>query len=133
MYDSIVSTIYGLLHGPFSTAYPDVPLVLENQPFDWGNPPDRFVTVEVEFYDGGQVGASSTPKTRFSGCVYISAYARKGQGTMESLRILGTLGGLLAYRGVGTLQLKAAAPAGAADNRDFYSNELKVPFHADSA
>ena len=39
----------------YAAAFPDIPLVTENSPFDYNNPPDTFAELDIEFHDGKPV------------------------------------------------------------------------------
>lgn len=133
MSSAVVQGIYNLVKAPFEAAHPTVPLIFENQPFDWNNPPPAFVFLEVEFHGGDQIGMAASPKTRTSGYVYACAYARDGVGVLDSIRQLETLSGLLGYATVGAARLQA--PELTTDKsppKGWNTKDLKVAFYADS-
>jgi len=133
MFSEIVSSIYGLVDPGFEVANPGVILVLENQPFDWDNPPQRFVEFEVKLYSGHQIGMSNKPGTRLSGYVYACAYAKLGTGTLDSLRALEWIADLLKYRSVSGVQFQAPEVTDSKPFKGWQTTDLKVAFHSDKA
>lgn len=126
----INDAIRAFVDGPFVAAYPTVPIVYENAGFDWNNPPPLFVTLEVLFQDGRQIGMAYAPKTRLHGCVYLSVYARQGSGSRASLGLLDWFASLLGYQQIGAAQLQAPSPNGTSEHKDWFCQELKFDFHA---
>lgn len=130
-YADTVSSIYSLVDVAFTAQYPAIPLVLENQPFNWGDPPDKFVTLTIKFYEGSQIGIASAPKTRIGGFVYATLYAREGTGTLAGLDVLYFLAGLLAYKSPGAVRLQAARLDDTNPAVGWHTDDISVPFHAD--
>lgn len=133
MYESYRLAIVTLVDAAFKAAYPTIPVVYANAPFDWNNPPERFVEFEIAFYDGRQIGVAANPKTRTHGFVYVTVHARRGLGTKRCLEILGWFAGALGYQNAGAVHLQAPQPVGMNENDEWYSEEFKVPFYADEA
>lgn len=131
MYDQIVGSIYAKAKPAFDLAYPSLTLVLENQPFDWDNPPEFFVTLEVKFYSGEQIGMSEAPKTRSSGYVYVCVYVKPGLGSLSALAVLGFFANLLGYSSAGTVRFRAPEVDEPSKARGWSIQELKVPFYSD--
>lgn len=125
--DAIVTAV----SGPFEAAFPGVAIVYNNGPFDWNNPPAEFVEFEVEFYAGKQIGMSSTPKTRLSGYVYVSARKRDGTGHRTALQTLDWFSATLGYAILGRIQFQAPDPDGTATPPGWYIERLKIAFFAD--
>lgn len=124
-------TIIGLINTAYPGAFPGVPIVYDNTPFDWNKPPPRFVEVEVAFYGGRQIGISDNPKTRLSGYVYISAFLRYGLGSKSSLQVLDWFTAQLEYARPGRIQFQACEPDGTRDRNGYFVECLKLPFFAD--
>lgn len=134
MLSQIVTEIRTLVHSGFLLAHPGVPLVFDNAPFDWNKPPKQFVTLEVRLYGGDQIGVSSTPRTRHSGFVYATTYAKEGVGSLGSLQVLETLSGLLGYSNAGPVRLQAPeVVSGASSPKGWDTTHLKVAFYADQS
>lgn len=127
---SINDSIRAFVNAPFVAAYPAVPIVYENAGFDWNNPPPLFVTLEVLFLDGEQIGMAFSPKTRMRGTVYLNVYARQGTGSRASLGILDWFSTLLGYQQIGLAQMQAPMPNGTSPHKDWFCQELKFDFHA---
>jgi hypothetical protein len=125
--DSIVTAVNAV----YPAAYPAVPIVYDNAPFDWNNPPERFVEFEIKFYDGQQIGAAAAPKTRLAGMVYVSVYSRMGTGSRVSLQALDWFQGLLEYSRAGAAQFQGWKPDGTSERKDWFISQGKVPFYAD--
>jgi|SRR6185312_7184592 len=125
--------LVALVGAPFAAAYPGVPLVHDNSPFDWNNPPPLFVRFEVQFYGGDQVGASFTPRSRLRGVVYATAYAREGAGTREPKALLDWFAQRLRFARAAPVNLQAERPAGSAEVRGYYTEQIGIPFYTDPA
>lgn len=131
MRDQIRELLIADVKDPWATAYPNVRLVFDNEPFDWDNLPERFVLFEVEFYDGNQIGMAAAPRTRYAGMVYVSAQARVGLGSKICLQHGDWFGQRLKYRSLGPIRLQAPVPAGSDTFKGYYYEDLKIPFYAD--
>lgn len=127
--DAIVSRA---LNG-YAAAFPDIPMVTENAPFDYNNPPDTFAELEIEFHDGKQLNVAVDPKTRYHGCVYLTVTTREGKGTRAALALLDWGAGQLGYYRTLRLHLQAPEPHETQHPRGWYSKALKVDFYADPA
>lgn len=130
MYDQIRRDITQIVVPAFSQQYPDFSLVCENEPFNWDNPPQRFVEFEVEFQHGSQVGASANPKTRYAGYVYICVHVREGVGSTGANEVLAWFAQTLGYRRAGLAQLGSPIPDGNSKPSGWYLLDLKVPFYS---
>lgn len=133
MQTSIRDAVVAYVKPPFVVAYPLVPIVFDNDPFDWANPPADFVATEIEFIWGSQVGLAQAPKRRVRGFVYFTAYTRLGTGTRKVLQSLDWLSSLLQFQYLGIATFQAAEPAGNGTNQGFYTSGVKVPFFSDPA
>lgn len=131
MHKAIVSAIYSTVNSGMQATYPTIPVALENQAFDYANPPPAYVEVEVKFYDANQIGASSSPKTRVAGYVYVTYVCREGAGTLAGLDILDYVAGLLKYKSIGAARLQAPTLQDSIPPKGWHIDELKVPFYAD--
>lgn len=132
MKEAIQKEIITWFDAAFRAAHPTIPLTYENQPFDWGNPPDVFVEVEVKFYSGRQINLGS-PKTRHGGYVYVTVRAKEGQGTLIMKRILDWVDDRLGYKSLATVQLEAPEPDESAAVRGWAIEASKFRFYADEA
>lgn len=133
----IRDALIGLVAAPFATAYPNVPLVVDNAPFDWNSPPPLFVTLEIRFYAGNQIGMAAEPKTRRRGYVYVSVYVREGRGSREALGLLSWFDTLMGYATLvpvgARIQLQEAEPVGSQARKGWYIEGMKIAFHVDPA
>ena len=132
MDDEIRRQITELVADSFALAYPTIPLVTDNEPFNWDSPPEAFVEFEVELLHGAQIGMSSRPKTRISGYVYISVKVREGTGAALAAELRSWFSSTLEYQSTDLVRLQAAARDGSSRSRGWYFLDLKVPFYADS-
>lgn len=134
MYETIRAALkQAVVDSGFAAAFPGVPVVYDNDPFDWGNPPERFVNVVIEFQGGAQIGMSSSPKTRVHGHAYICVYTREGLGAKVSAQIQKHFHDTFKYRTIGASHLQEPEPMGSDRRRGFYIEDLKVSFYADEA
>lgn len=128
---AIEDLIRAFVHTPYVTAYPSVPILYENGPFDWNSPPPFFVELEIKLYDGRPIGMSATPKTRLHGCVYVTTYAKKGSGNRTSKALLDWFFNHLKYQNAGAVRLQEPSPVDGDRFLDWYTEGLKVEFYAD--
>jgi hypothetical protein len=133
MQADIRDELVALVQPAYATAYPGAKLVVDNQPFDWNNPPESFTTFEIKFQGGCQIGMAADAKDRVRGHVYVTAYVRLGTGSKTALQTLDWFRGVLSRRAVGRLQLQAAEPAGDGKAAGYFFEQLKVPFYSDQA
>ena len=131
MIETLRTSLVTFVNPLWVTDYPTVPLVFDNQPFDWNNPPENFVTLELQFHAGLQIGMSATPKTRVRGYVYIMARAKEGTGSGKALAELAWFARTLGYQNAGALQFQAPAPVGNKTFKGWFMEEMKIPFYAD--
>jgi hypothetical protein len=129
MYDVVRKDIVAFVDADFRADNPSLQLVHDNAPFDWNNPPERFVEFEIGFYDAEQVSLGAQPRTRERGWVYVTAYGRAGTGTNELLAALGWFREKLKYANVAGTQFEVARPVGTGTpKRGWFTQGLKVEF-----
>ena len=116
----------------FKAQYPTVPIAYENQPFDWGNPPDLFIEFEVKFYSGNQINLGA-PKTRYGGYAYVTVWAKEGSGTLASKRILDWVDDRLGYKTLAHVQLEAPEPDEGSPNKGWSIEGSKFRFYGDES
>jgi hypothetical protein len=138
MLETIREALVQAVHADFAAAFPGVPLVHDNAPFNWAEPPDRFVSYEVEFTAGRQIAVAGDPKTRYHGFVYITAYLRDGLGTKWCSQVLKWFDKPnLAYRvlsATGTsINLEALDTTGSSKAKGFRCEHAKVSWRANPA
>lgn len=110
MRTNLRTTLVDIIDAPFRAEFPDVPLIYQNQPFDWSHAPDFYVELEFEVDDREQITIShATPRTRAYGAVFVTVYGRTGTGTARALGVLDWFTGLLQYRSDGPLQFQVAS------------------------
>ncbi len=128
---AVRDAIIAQLNANYVAAYPTIPVVFDNGPFDWNDPPDNFVEIDIEFLAGHQIGAAWVPKTRVNGCVYIAAYSRVGTGTRIALGVIDWFSQALEYKTFSRIHMQAADPQGKTNGKGWYIEQLKVAFYAD--
>ncbi len=106
--ESLISAV----NADFVAAYPNVPIVYDNAPFDRNKLPDAWVEYEIKFSGSEQIGASISPKTRIHGFVYATAWVREGTGSKRALSMIDWFAVRLGYLVVDGIQLQAAEPVG---------------------
>jgi hypothetical protein len=127
----IRDTLVALVYPSFSTAFPGVTLLFDNAPFDDDNPPERYVEFEVVFYDGHQANISVNPVTRYQGCVYVTAWTKRGIGSREGQGYLDWMASNLKYRTSNGVLLQEPKPTHGPSTNAWFQQGLKVPFHVD--
>jgi len=132
MKESIQTEIVTWFDAAFRAAYATIPLTYENQPFDWGNPPDTFVEFEVRFYSGHQINLGS-PKTRHGGYIYVTVWAKEGRGTIASKKIIDWIDDRLGYKALATVQIEAPQPDDSSHMKGWSVEGSKFRFYADEA
>lgn len=118
---------------PYLAAYPNVPIVFPNAPFDRNSPPPIWVEYEIKFNGAGQVGMSQVPRTRVHGFLYVTVWAREGTGVRESLRMLDWFSEHLAYRSFDPVLLQAAEPVSDSPPVGWNIEQLKLYFYTKPA
>lgn len=131
MQEAIRDAIVTHLSADYLVAYPSLPIAYPNAPFDWGQLPEQFVEVDIEFQGGGQVGMAAVPKRRVSGHVYVSVHRRIGTGTKAALGVIDWFSNKLKFAHVGAVQLEAPEPDGNEKLKGFHIEHLKVCFYSD--
>jgi hypothetical protein len=127
-------TIVLAVDAPYAAAWSAIPLVWENQPFDWSNLPERYVTIEIVVHDAVQATLSNTaPRTRVHGCVYVYVHSREGLGSRAGLLVLDWFADLLRYRFVDPLQFRVPKQGNTQSTQGWYRQALTLPFFADQA
>jgi hypothetical protein len=132
VYLPIRDALVGMIHPAFTTQFPDLPIVWDNQPFDRNAQPERFVEVSVEFLDAAQVALGLNPKTRVNGTVCVTYVCRSGLGAREALAVLDWFSTFLKYRVLGSLQLREPRVNPGDAIPGWYTPTLHVPFHVDA-
>lgn len=131
MQTAIRDALVAFIDPLFKAAYPTIPVVYDNGPFDWNSPPQTFVEVETKFYAGEQVNMSANPKRRLMGYVYVCVRTRRGIGTREATQIIDWFSETLKFARVGTVTLEAPEPDEPAETQAWYLQDLKVAFKSD--
>ena len=131
MLTTIQTEVVTRVNSAYVAAYPTVPIVYDNGPFDWNNPPALFVTLEVVFYAGQQINLGIGPKTRHTGFVYVTVYAKEGTGALASRGILDWMAARLGYATLTHVQIEAPQPVGGSNVKGFATQEMKFAFYAD--
>lgn len=119
--------------GPYAAAWPTVPLVYGNDPFDWNNTPDVFTVLQIEFQGGDQIGAQAVPRTRVPGFVYAMVYVRQGMGDLLATRLLDWFATQLGYVTAGPVRLREPMFDGSTPMRGYVIYDFKVPFSTDQS
>ena len=84
----IRDAIVTLVEAPYLMAFPAVPLVIGNSPFNWNDPPNLFATFEVEFNRGERISLGGPLKTRVHGYAYVTTRSAPGTGERAALGVL---------------------------------------------
>lgn len=113
---------------PWEAAFPGEPIVFDNEPFNWDDPPERFSVFEINFYGASQIGLSADPKTRTRGYVYFTSYIRRGLGSAIPVMRIGWMADLLKYRTIAGLQLQEPEPDGGRPPQRWHTEGLKIGF-----
>ncbi len=87
MLTEIRDALVAAVESPFAAAFPLMPMVVDNGPFDWNNPPALFVEYQVEFNWGKRMTLGGPLKTRIMGFVYATVRAGKGTGDRKALQV----------------------------------------------
>jgi len=132
MYDTLQPLVISAVDAAYRAAFPNVPIVYGNDPFDWNNAPETFVTLEVIVNGGRPIGSNADPKTRYPGYVYVCAQTRAGAGSGLNRQIITWFITALKYRAIGAMRLQEPEPDTDGDApAGWYSDDLKVSFYAD--
>lgn len=118
---------------PFAAAYPGVPLVVDNAPFDRNSPPPMWVEYEIKWGGGNQVGMSANPKTRIHGWIYVTVWVKENTGSKVALAVVDWFNSQLAYAAVPGVHLQAPEPESPTPPTGWYMEQLKLYFYSDPA
>jgi len=131
--ETIRDTLNGLVSVDFPLAYPDIPIVYDNQPFDRNNPPERWVEYEIKFNGANQIGMAMNPKSRIHGFVYVTVWSKEGAGSKTSARLADWFTQKLQYASSNGVLLQAAEPVPDKPPVGWYIDQLKLYFYANPA
>lgn len=132
MKSTIRQEIVSHVNAAFVAQFPGVPIVYDNQPFDWNNPPETFVEFEVKFYGGHQISMSATPKTRHTGYVYATVYGKVGSGNKLILEIIDWMSSHLGYAQLANTSISAPESDDLSGPvKNWYAEAVKFSFQAD--
>ena len=121
------------LDAPWVASHPTVPLIYDNQAFDWNSAPSEFVECEIKFYSSSQIAIEGQPRTRYRGYVYLTAYTKEGLGSVNLLRHLDWLAKHLQYQNLSGVQIQNAEPVGPSTLKGWFAEEMKLAFWVDEA
>lgn len=127
----IRESLIGLVRDNFLVAYPTVPIVFDNAPFDRNSPPAQWVEYEIKFSGGGQIAVAALPKTRIHGFLYVTVWVREGSGSKRALTMLDWFAQNLQYKSANRVHLQAAEPVSDSSPAGWYCEQLKLYFYAD--
>lgn len=129
----IRNALVSAINDKFVTAYPGIPIVYDNAPFDRNSPPPIWVEYEIKFAGARQVSLGFIPKTRVHGFLYVTVWARDGTGTKNSLTMLDWFSSQLGYIAFGGVNLRAAEPVGGKGPAGWHIEQIKLYFYSDPA
>lgn len=129
----IRESLITLVKAPFNTAYPGVPLVTDNMPFDRNKPPPQWVEFEIKWAGGSQVGMAARPKTRLHGWLYVTVWVKENTGSKTALTAVDWFNTQLGYAEVPGVHLQAPQPESVVPPKGWYAEQLKLYFYSDPA
>lgn len=130
MQATIRESLVTLVNDAYVAAYPSIPIVYDNQPFDRNSPPMLWVEFEIKFAGGKQAGMSASPRTRISGWVYVTVWAKDGLGTKTSLSILDWFSQQTGYARPLGVTLEAPQPEFVSSPPGWHCEQLKLHFYS---
>lgn len=131
MQAAIRESLVGLVAGDFEAAYPNVPIEYPNKDaVDRNNPPSMCVEYEIKWMDGVQIGMASAPKTRLHGFVYVTVWARRGDGTKASSEVIDWFSSRLKYASPTGVCLQAPEPSTPTPPIGWHLEQLKLYFYS---
>jgi hypothetical protein len=126
------AVIYGRLNTSWSAAHPGMPVRYENRmAVDLGKEIDPFITCEILFNDGEQLGMGDNPGVRYEGAIYLSVWVKEDSGTAEALTYLGELATLFQMAVFGGVKTRACRPLPGRVQAGWYVLSLRVPMWFD--
>lgn len=131
-YVRVRAALLGAVYPAHEQAFPGVPVVIDNGPFDRNNAPDLWAELEIKFHGADQVNVAANPDTRQRGYVYLSVYARSGTGNKRSLEVLGWFANQLGYHRSELVQCQVPELVPEPEIRGWHIESLKVAFFADT-
>lgn len=131
MQAAIRESLVGLVAGAFEAAYPNVPIEYPNKDaVDRNSPPPLWVEFEIKWADGEQVGMAANPKTRFHGFLYVTVWARRGDGTKVSAEVIDWFINQLKYASPTGVCMQAPEPSTPTPPNGWYLEQLKLYFYS---
>lgn len=131
----IRDALVGFVEADYKLAYPTVPFVTDNSPFNWNDPPKLFTEFEIEFNWGKRISLGGALKVRVLGFVYVTARAADGAGVRESLGRLDWFSAKLGEAVVPAvgyrIVFQAPRPADCSPWKSWDGRAVKFDFHAD--
>lgn len=122
-----------LIHGPFQTAHPDVPVFWENTlRVDLDQVGDIFIKCAVDFDDAAQLTINDVPEHRTFGTFLVTVFYKEGTNNVKALQVAQTISELVKYRLTSDVKFWTPTP-GRKDERDgWVSQDWSVGFYFDS-
>ena len=131
-FDQARAAVFGRMNTVFEVANPTVPVQYENRlTVDLATQEVPFVVCELAFGDGEQVNLGLTPQVRYRGAIYLSVWAKEGEGSTTALGLLSALATDFKPQALGSLYLQAARPMPGRTAQGWYVLTLRVPFYFD--
>lgn len=112
-----------------------IPIVVDNDPFDWNNPPPLFVYARIEFNNAEQVSMSVDPVDRVYGTVSLQFSTREGTGSAEITKLMQWGANTLRYPIILTpdprITFQTFKPSGSQTLSGWYRAYARANFYAD--
>jgi len=113
-FETTRAAIYGRLDAGWAQANPTVLVEYQNQDVvDLDKQTAPFVTCDLVYSDGAQMGLGQTAGQRYQGAIWLAVWTRKGSGVATAnayLAALATLFGLKVFGGVNTHAVRPCQP-----------------------
>lgn len=131
----IRDAIIAYVEADFASAFPALGIEFDNAAFDLNTLASQYVTFEIVSYGGGRIGLGGPLKTEEIGYVYVTAYAKLGEGSRKPLLVLDWFAGKLNEASISgsagvKIQLEAASSAGSSKGSGWYGEKTKFKFRA---
>ena len=131
----IRDAIIAYVEADYAAAFPTIHAEFDNAPFDLNNLASQYVCFEIVSYGGGRISVGGPLRAEDLGYIYVTAYAKVGEGSRKPLLILDWFAAklneaIIITSGGTRVELAAASSVGSSKGAGWYGEKTKFKFRA---
>lgn len=131
-FENARAAIYGRLTTAWNASHSTVPVLYENRlEVDLATRKDPFITCEIVYNDGQQVGIGAPVGARYSGAIWLSVWQPEHSGVTPGTTWLGELATLFKAVTFGGVNTRVPIPVPGRSQKGWDAHTLRVPFWFD--